>query len=146
MSPAKSRAAGPKPVPPLTSPRRPRKPSSSERTLDNGLRVVVVRKRDVPLVEVRLRVPFLSAKPKHSARATLLSDTVLSGTDRYDRGDLAAAVQALGGDLSASVDADRFQPLHLRRGFDAAFAHDGVIVGDLVDQFSGGVEVDGESV
>jgi len=108
MSPAKSRAAGPKPVPPLTSPRRPRKPSSSERTLDNGLRVVVVRKRDVPLVEVRLRVPFLSAKPKHSARATLLSDTVLSGTDRYDRGDLAAAVQALGGDLSASVDADRF--------------------------------------
>src|SRR4029077_16440944 len=91
----------------LTSPRRPRKPSSSERTLDNGLRVVVVRKRDVPLVEVRLRVPFLSAKPKHSARATVLSDTVLSGTDRYDRGDLAAAVQALGGDLTAGVDADR---------------------------------------
>jgi predicted Zn-dependent peptidase len=107
MSPAKSRAAGPKPVPPLTSPSRPRKPSSSERTLDNGLRVVVVRKRGVPLVEVRLRVPFLSAKPKHSARATVLSDTVLSGTDRYDRAGLAAAVQALGGDLTAGVDADR---------------------------------------
>ena len=107
MSPAKSRAAAPKPVPPLTSPSRPRKPTSSERTLDNGLRVVVVRKPGVPLVEVRLRVPFLSAKPKHSARATLLSDTVLSGTDRYDRAGLAAAVQALGGDLTAGVDADR---------------------------------------
>jgi predicted Zn-dependent peptidase len=107
MSRAQSPAAIATAVPPLTSPSRPRKPSSAERTLANGVRVVVVRKRGVPLVEVRLRVPFLSAKATHAARATVLSDTVLSGTDRYDRAGLAAAVQALGGDLSASVDADR---------------------------------------
>ena len=34
----------------------------AERTLDNGLRVVAVRKPGVPLVEMRLRVPFLSAQ------------------------------------------------------------------------------------
>ncbi len=76
-------------------------------TLDSGLRVLAVRKPGVPLAEVRLRLPFLSAKAAHAARATLLSDTMLTGTSGYDRAGLAGAVQALGGDLSVGVDADR---------------------------------------
>ena len=94
-------------VPELGTPRRARKLSTLERTLDSGLRVLVVRKPGVPLVEVRLRLPFLSARAAHAAKAALLSDSVLTGTAEHDRVSLAAAVQRLGGDLGVSVDADR---------------------------------------
>ena len=94
-------------VPGLTAPAKPAKLRASEATLDSGLRIVAVRKPGVPLVEVRLRVPFLSDKPAHPAQSALFADTILTGVDGYDRVGLAAAVQALGGDLSAGVDADR---------------------------------------
>jgi zinc protease len=97
----------PSAVPPLTAPRRARKLTSAERVLPTGLRAVAVRKPGIPLVEVRLRVPFLVAAPSHPARAVLLSDAVLTGTAEHDRTGLAAAVQALGGELSVGVDADR---------------------------------------
>ncbi|HEY3715739.1 MAG TPA: pitrilysin family protein [Jatrophihabitantaceae bacterium] len=96
-------------VPALGTARRPRKFTALERTLDSGLRVVVVRKPGVPLVEVRLRVPFQSARAAHAARAAVLSDSVLTGTVDHDRAGLAAAVQRLGGDLGIGVDADRLQ-------------------------------------
>jgi predicted Zn-dependent peptidase len=94
-------------VPALTKPRKAKKLSIAERTLGSGLRVVVVRKPGIPLAEVRLRLPALSAKPSHPARVSLLSDTMLTGAGRLDRAGLAGAVQALGGDLSVSADADR---------------------------------------
>ncbi|HKC27569.1 MAG TPA: pitrilysin family protein [Jatrophihabitans sp.] len=96
-----------KEVPALTEPRRPRPLRSSTQTLDNGLSVVAVRKPGVPLVELRLRVPFLSGKPGHPAQASLLGETLLTGAGDLDRAGLAAEIQRLGGDLSASVDADR---------------------------------------
>ncbi len=95
------------PVPALTAPRKPKKLTTAERVLDSGLRVVVVRKPGVPLVELRLRVPFLSGKATHPSRAAVLSDTALTATAAFDRTGLAAAVQALGGDLGVGVDADR---------------------------------------
>ncbi len=94
-------------VPALTAPSRPKRLTVAERTLGSGLRVVVVRKPGVPLVEVRLRVPFQSAQATHPARAALLSDAMLTGAGSFDRTGLAAAVQALGGELSVGVDADR---------------------------------------
>ncbi len=94
-------------VPALTSPRTARKLSLSERTTDTGLTIVAVRKPGVPLVELRLRVPFLSAAATHPARAALLADAMLTGAGQYDRAGLAAAVQSFGGDLSVNVDADR---------------------------------------
>jgi zinc protease len=94
-------------VPALSTPRRARKLITIERTLDSGLRMLAVRKPRLPLVEVRLRVPFLSARAAHAARAALLSDSVLTGTGEHDRASLAATVQQLGGDLGVSVDADR---------------------------------------
>lgn len=102
-----SPTAVPTTVPALTAPRRQRKLTSAEATLDNGLRVVAVRKPSIPVVELRLRIPFLRSGATHPARAALLSDTVLTGVDGLDRAGLAAAVQALGGDLSVGVDADR---------------------------------------
>lgn len=94
-------------VPNLTKPRSAKALRSAEATLDNGLRVVAVRKPGVPIVEFRLRMPFLSAKPAHPAQATLLGEAVLTGAGSLDRAGLAAAVQGLGADLTASVDADR---------------------------------------
>lgn len=94
-------------VPALTQPRAARKLRSTTAVLDSGLTVVAVRKPGVPLVEMRLRVPFLSAKPAHPPRAALLGETILTGAGGLDRAALAARIQALGGDVSAGVDADR---------------------------------------
>jgi zinc protease len=94
-------------VPALTKPRKPKKLTVTERVAANGLRVIVVRKPGVPLAEVRLRLPFASARASHPARAALLSDSMLTGAAGFDRAGLAAAVQALGGDISVGVDADR---------------------------------------
>jgi zinc protease len=94
-------------VPTLTAPRRPKKLTVDERVMPNGLRVIAVRKPGVPLVELRLRVPFQSARAAHPAQAQLLSDAMLTGAGSYDRSGLAAAVQALGADLSDGVHADR---------------------------------------
>lgn len=94
-------------VPALTKPRRARKLSVAERTTETGLHVTAVRKPGIPLVEIRLRVPFLGSGATHPARAVLLSETLLTGAGSHDRSGLAAAIQALGGDLNVGVDADR---------------------------------------
>lgn len=94
-------------VPGLATPARPKKLSSSERVLASGLRVVAIRRPTVPLVEVRLRIPFFSAKPAHLARSALLARTLLTGTAEHDRTGLAIALGDLGAELSVSMDADR---------------------------------------
>lgn len=94
-------------VPALSRPATPKKLALQQRTTDTGIAMTVVRRRSVPMVEVRLRVPFQGAAESHPARATLLSDTLLTGAGSYDRAGLAAAIQALGADVSVSVDADR---------------------------------------
>ncbi|MCW2605381.1 MAG: peptidase domain protein [Frankiales bacterium] len=104
-----------RPVPPLGKPRTAKLPTVGERTLDNGLRVLAVRRPGVALTELRLRVPFAAPSRRgaarngeqHVARAQLLGDTLLSGTAVRNAGQIAADVQALGGQLSASTDADR---------------------------------------
>jgi zinc protease len=94
-------------VPPLRAPRAPKKLTAAEAVADNGVHVIAVRKPGVPLVELRLRIPFQSARPTQPARAALLAESMLTGAGGYDRAGLAAAVQGLGGDLSVGVDADR---------------------------------------
>ena len=99
-------------VVPLLGPPRPLKlPTVADRTLDNGLRVLAVRRPGVPLVELRLRLPFSGPTGKrltaHVAQAQLLGDTMLSGTSRRDATALAVDLQALGGQLNAAIDADR---------------------------------------
>lgn len=94
-------------VPELTKPSRPKRIATKERTLRSGLRVVAVRRASVPMVEVRLRVPFFSTKPTHLARATLLADTILTGAAEHDRLGLAIAQGELGGQISVGLDADR---------------------------------------
>ena len=104
-------ASDARPIPQLGKARIVKLPSVAETILDNGLRVLAVRRPGVPLAEVRLRVPFAGPSGRggraHTAQAQLLGDTLLSGTDRRSAAQLAADVQALGGQLSASTDADR---------------------------------------
>ena len=94
-------------VPALSEPRPARSLRSTVAVLDGGLRVTAVRKPGVPLVELRLRVPFLSARTAHSARSALLADTLLTGARGLDRAGFAAAIQGLGASLHASANPDR---------------------------------------
>jgi predicted Zn-dependent peptidase len=94
-------------IPGLTKPRNAKKLVTEERTLRNGLTVIAIRKPGVPLVEVRLRMPSLSAKANRPAQVNLLAGSMLTGAGRLDRAGVASAIQALGGDLSVSADSDR---------------------------------------
>jgi len=93
-------------VPPLGPPRAARQPRVAQRTLPSGLRVLAVRHTGVPLVEVRLRIPFAGRGATHLARAKLLASCLFSGTAERDAEELAAALQLLGADLGAAVDPD----------------------------------------
>jgi len=96
-----------RPVPPLGPPPQTSQPTSTERQLADGLTVVAVRRPGVPLVELRLRIPFGSTVPSHPAQSSLLGETMLTGTPRHSQVELAEAVQALGGHLSVGTDSDR---------------------------------------
>jgi zinc protease len=79
-------------------------PRQAERTLGTGLTVIAVRRPGVPLVEMRLRVPFGRAP---LPRATLLSQALFTGTGTMSSIDIAAQLQTVGGGLSAGLDPDR---------------------------------------
>jgi zinc protease len=90
---------------PALGPNRPLKlPKIVEQTLSNGLTVIAIRRPTVPLVEVRLRMPFARA---HLARAAVLTQTLLSGTEERSGIEIAAELQKVGGGLSVGADPDR---------------------------------------
>ncbi|HET9253767.1 MAG TPA: pitrilysin family protein, partial [Pseudonocardiaceae bacterium] len=98
---------GPRPLPPLGSPRAPGTPAAVDTVLGNGLRVIAVRRPAVPMVELRLSIPFGGTDRTHPARAEVLSTTVLQGTPRRDRFAIDKVLAAVGGDLSAGVDPEQ---------------------------------------
>ncbi len=98
-------------LPPLGDPRPQPAPEVTETTLPNGLRVVVVPRPGVPLVELRLRVPFAATDAAeaavHTARTAVLSGALLLGTSRRDQTGIAQELQGHGAELSVSSDQDR---------------------------------------
>lgn len=96
-----------RPVPDLTEPRVAPIPARAERVLGSGLKVIAVRRDAVPLVEVRLRMPFAGSGDTYPAQAEVLAQTLMSGTEERTNVQIAAALQEVGGGLSASVDPDR---------------------------------------
>ena len=106
MSP-KGKAFAPREVPGLARPRKPRLPTVAERVLPNGLRVVAVRRPSVPVVHVRLRVPTAVRRDEDLARSAMLERGMLLGTAERSQGELAEALQRIGGSLRVSGDADR---------------------------------------
>jgi predicted Zn-dependent peptidase len=93
-----------RPVPPLEPTHELSVPQTAERTLPNGLTVLAIQRASVPLVEVRLRVPFAEADLSQSA---LLTQTLFSGTADLSTVDIAAELQTVGGALGAGADPDR---------------------------------------
>jgi zinc protease len=101
--------AGPRPLPPLGATRAVPLPDVEERTLPNGLRVLAAHRPGVPMVELRLRVPFAGDAPEHPAVAELLASTLLTGTSGRDRVGIDDELAAVGADLGVNVDPERLQ-------------------------------------
>ncbi|HEV8063490.1 MAG TPA: pitrilysin family protein, partial [Acidimicrobiales bacterium] len=78
----------------------------SEAELGAGVHAIVVRRTEVPLVEVRLVLPMSAEQIVHSAGPLVLAESVLAGTATHDRIALAEAVGRLGGKLGASLSGD----------------------------------------
>jgi zinc protease len=98
-------------IPPLGEPRPQPAPPVTETVLPTGLKVLVVPRPGVPLVELRLRVPFAAASARsaatHTARAAVLSGAVLLGTGEHDQTQIAQLLQGHGAELSVGADPDR---------------------------------------
>jgi zinc protease len=96
-------------TPPLPSaPRDPKLPQPVEKTLDNGLRVIVVPKHDIPLVAVRLLVRTGgAADPAGKAGLAQLTSSVLTkATKTRTAEQLSRGVEALGATLDAAAQWD----------------------------------------
>ncbi|SNR74947.1 M16 family metallopeptidase [Blastococcus mobilis] len=98
-------------IPPLGEPRPQPVPAAEESTLPNGLRLILVPRPGVPLIELRLRVPFAATTAAdaglHTARGSVLSGAVLLGSAQHDQTGIAELLQGHGAELSVSTDADR---------------------------------------
>jgi zinc protease len=105
--------AGPRPLPPLGPTRVVPLPDVVETTIGSGLRVLAARRPGVPMVELRLRVPFAApggpGDAGHTAVAELLSSTLLTGTSVRDRVTIDDELAAVGAELSVAVDPERLQ-------------------------------------
>lgn len=98
---------GPRALPDLAPPRVGHTPETVDTVLDNGLRVIAARHGAVPMVELRLRIPFAGHDNDHPARAEVLAETLLTGTERRDRVQVDTDLAAVGGTLQAAVDPER---------------------------------------
>lgn len=94
--------------PPPAAPREVKLPQPAEKTLANGLRVIVVPKHDIPLVAARLLVKAgAAADPAERDGLAALTATVLTqGTKTKSAEQIARGVEALGATLSADAGWD----------------------------------------
>jgi zinc protease len=91
--------------PPPAAPRDPKLPQPVEKTLDNGLRVIVVPKHDIPLVAARLMVKSGGAEdPRGKAGLAELTANVLTkGTKTRTAEQISRGVEALGATLTSGA-------------------------------------------
>ena len=134
---------GPRPLPELGEQRVGTELARAETVLGSGLRVLAVQSNAVPMMELRLVVPFAGTERGHPARAEVLAAALLAGTERRDRLEVDTELAAVGAELSATVD-----PEHL--ALDGSVLVDGlpVLLDVLADVLTGASypdrEVDGE--
>lgn len=90
------------------APRETKVPQPAEKTLDNGLRVIVVSKHNIPLVAARLMFKAGAAMdPKGKEGLASLTSTVLTtGTKTKSAEQIARGVEALGATLNADAGWD----------------------------------------
>ena len=94
--------------PPPAPPREAKLPQPVEKTLANGLRVIVVPKHDIPLVATRLLVKAgAAADPAgRDGLAELTAIVLTQGTKTRTAEQIARGVEALGATLAADADWD----------------------------------------
>lgn len=102
---------GPRELPAIGEVARAPEFAHTDTVLANGLRVLAVRKANVPLVEMRLNVPFGVRTPEDTATAEVLAETILTGTAKRDRVAIDTELALIGGELDTVVD-----PEHLAFG------------------------------
>ena len=90
------------------APREARLPQPVEKTLANGLRVIVVPKHDIPLVATRLMVKGGAAQDpaERDGLASLTATVLTKGTKTRTAEQIAREVEALGATLSADAGWD----------------------------------------
>ena len=76
-------------------------PILAERRLANGLRVVVARTRAAPLVSAELTVPSGAAGDARAGTSAMLAALMTEGAGQRSADQIAAAVEAAGGTISA---------------------------------------------
>jgi len=83
-------------------------PPPAERTLENGLRVIVFQRPRLPIVQVQLTVPAgAAAEPAdQSGVARLTAELLRQGTTSRDARSVSDEVDRLGGSLAGSASRD----------------------------------------
>ncbi|MFJ8335939.1 M16 family metallopeptidase [Streptomyces sp. NPDC094437] len=76
--------------------------------LPNGLRVVVCSAPVVPLVEIRLTVPYAALGPGEATRCQLLAGVLLQGSAHRDPDGFDLALATHGATLNSTADAHKF--------------------------------------
>lgn len=111
-----STPTGARPLPALGDQRAVPEPDERDTVLATGLRIVAVRRAEVPMVEIRLRIPFADpgtgerapdGRSDWAGRAEVLASTLMSGTARRSRVALDDDLAGVGGELGFSVDPER---------------------------------------
>ncbi|MCA1628601.1 MAG: insulinase family protein, partial [Acidobacteria bacterium] len=89
--------------PPPAAPRSPQIPKPAEKTLANGLRVIVIERTGVPLVAASFVVKNGGeVDPAQLAGVADMTATLLTkGTDKRTAPQIAEAIEALGGALES---------------------------------------------
>lgn len=96
------------PFPATTEAVSPATPPVADFRLDNGLRVLVVRKDDLPLVSARLNFDAGSADetPGKAGVAAMTAALLTQGTTTRDAPRIATEIEQLGADVGASAGVD----------------------------------------
>ncbi len=105
LLPAIGRAQTPQATPPPpAAPRAVSFPKPVEKTLGNGLRVIVINRRGAPVVASQLVIRNGSeADPAELAGlSNMVADLITKGTEKRSATQIAEAVEALGGSLESS--------------------------------------------
>lgn len=97
-------------LPPLPPPQAVDVPTTAERTLASGLRIIAAQRRGVARTELRVSLPIAhNGRSSDHAALTLLGRTLLSGTVRRSATEIADGLRGMGAQLTASSDMEQLR-------------------------------------
>ena len=114
-------------APPVTAP-----PVLAERTLKNGLRVIVARTTSAPIVTAELTVKSGAAADTHPGATAMMASLLTEGAAGRSASQIAAEVEAAGGSLGSAANYDS---THVALTvLSKEFAHTLPIMADVVER------------